>query len=298
MTDTDAYRKFLSSKVVIAEGEGFDIDPSLLHPDNYPHQNDHGFMEVYPFTTDYIVRFRQHGFLFLGKHTITTDVVRENNSTNRLGYSEMCKDATKMGAGLGEELLIFRKAPSSNETARADEPVTKDKQEYSLARWQLDAHQYWRSNGNRALLPEEAYDYERHVARLEELENRKRLSHRFMVEPPASNSPAVWDDVNMMRCLNAEQSRKRLRNHICPLPYDIVERAIRLYSNRDDLILDPFAGLFTVVVKAVEMGRRGIGIELNSDYYAAGVRYCENAERKKLSPTLLDYLAQVQASAD
>lgn len=259
----------------------------LIH---YSHQNSHGFMEVYPFTFETIAAFRRHGFLYLGEHYITTDVVRENNSTNRLGYGEMCKDATKMGAGLPEKLLIFRKQPSSNENARADEPVTKDREEYSLARWQIDAHGYWRSNGNRPLTPAEAYDYWGHIARLDELDAKGRLPRTFMIEPPVSSSGAVWDDINPMLCLNIEQQRKRKRNHVCPLPYDIVERALTLYSNPGDLVLDPFAGLFTVPMLAIKLGRRAYGIELNTEYYEAGVRYCQDAEREKLAPTLFDLL--------
>jgi DNA modification methylase len=268
----------------------------LIH---YSHQNEHGFMEVYPFTWETIAAFRKHGFLFMGEHYITTDVVRENNSTNRLGYGEMCKDATKMGAGLPEKLLIFRKQPTSNETARADEPVVKEKgpdNGYSLARWQVDAHGYWRSDGNRALTPAELYDYEAHIARLETMERKGRLPKTFMIEPPVSNDEAVWDDINPMLCLNIEQQRKRRRNHVCPLPYDIVKRAITLYSNPGDLILDPFAGLFTVPMLAIKLGRRAVGIELHTEYYEVGLKYCRDAEQEKLAPTLFDYLAQVQSS--
>jgi hypothetical protein len=42
---------------------------------------------------------RKHGFDYMGMITVITDVVRENNQTYRLGYTEMCKDGTKMGVG-------------------------------------------------------------------------------------------------------------------------------------------------------------------------------------------------------
>ena len=38
--------------------------------------------------------------------TIVTDVVRENNQTYRLGWTEQCKDGTKMGVGMPEYLLL------------------------------------------------------------------------------------------------------------------------------------------------------------------------------------------------
>jgi DNA modification methylase len=263
----------------------------LIH---YGHRTEHGFMEIYSLTADAIVHFLKHGFMYMGEHYITTDVVRENNSTNRLGYSEMCKDATKMGAGLGEKLLIFRKPPSDNTNARADIPVTKDKADYSLARWQLDAHGYWRSNGNRPLTSDELYDYEAHVERLEDLERKGRLPRKFLYEPPRSPSGEVWDSINPMRVLNAQQSQKKLKKHVCPEPFDIAERAIRLYSNPGDLILDPFGGLFTVPMMAIKLGRQAYGIDLDPVSFAAGVGYCQAAEEQVMTPTLLDYLSVVE----
>lgn len=261
----------------------------------YGHQTPTGFMEVSPFSDECVMAFRKHGWLYEGRRTIVTDVVRENASTYRLGWSEMAKDSSKMGSGLPEYLLLFRKPPTSNENSRADEPVTKDKASYSRARWQVDAHSFWRSNGNSPLLPVELYDYEAHIERLETLDNKGALPASFFMEPPKSMTHWVWDDVVYMRTLNTEQSKKRLENHICPLPFDIVERTIRLYSNEGDLVLDPFAGLFTVPVTAMKLGRIGYGIELNHDYYAAGVKYCEMTQQEKLAPTLFDLLQLQEA---
>lgn len=256
----------------------------------YGHQTKTGFMEVSPFSDECVMAFRKHGFLYEGRRTIVTDVVRENNSTYRLGWTEMSKDATKMGSGLPEYILLFRKPPTSNENSRADEPVTKDKADYTRARWQVDAHAYWRSDGNTPLTPLELYDYEAHVGRLEELDRKGGLPASFFYEPPTSPSHWVWDDVFFMKTLNSEQSRKKLENHICPLPFDIVERTIKLYSNEGDLVLDPFAGLFTVPVTAMKLDRIGYGIELNHEYYAAGLKYCEQVQAAKMMPTLFDLL--------
>lgn len=271
----------------------------------YGHQTASGVMEVSPFSDDCVRAFRKHGFLYEGRRTIVTDVVRENASTYRLGWTELTHDATKMGSGLPEYLLLFRKAPTSRDNARADEPVTKDKADYTRARWQVDAHALWRSNGDapRMLSPEEfaelapdiagrvyaaeqlarPYDHERHVALCEALDDAGRLSASYMMLPPkVTRAPedAVWDDVVFMRTLNSEQARGREQNHICPLPFDIVERAIRLYSNPGDLVLDPFAGLFTVPVTALKLGRRSVGVELNPAYFEAGVRYVQAADQE------------------
>ena len=78
--------------------------------------------------------------------------------------------------------------------------------------------------------------------------------------------------------------------HVCPLQLDIVERIIDRYSNKGDLVYDPFGGLMTVPMTAVKMKRRGYGIELNPDYFRDGVGYLQAAEAERTMPTLFDFL--------
>ena len=84
----------------------------------------------------------KHGFQYTGMITVLTDVVRENNQTYRLGWSEQCKDGTKMSVGCPEYILLFRKVPADRSKAYADTPVIKSKDDYTRAQWQIDAHSY------------------------------------------------------------------------------------------------------------------------------------------------------------
>lgn len=266
------------------------------------------FIALDPFSDQTSAAFRKHGFRLLGRITVLTDVVRENNQTYRLGYTEMCKDGSKMGVGLPEYILLLRKMPSSQDNGYADEPVVKDKADYSLARWQVDAGALYRSNGDRLLTPAELqsrsmdrigqwwkkrnlftpYDYTGHVQVGEILEQAGRLPSSFSMVAPQSAHPDVWSDISYMRSLNGEQSKRNVENHICPLPFDIVDRIITRYSNAGDLVLDPFGGLMTVPFRALTLGRRGYGVELKRDYWQAGVAYCREAEYKATVPTLFD----------
>ena len=56
------------------------------------------------------------------------------------------------------------------------------------------------------------------------------------------------------------------------------------------MIFDPFAGLFTVPLVAIKMGRRGIGTELNPDYFRDGLGYLKQEEDKKNQVTMFDLL--------
>lgn len=258
-----------------------------------------------------VFHYMKHGFRYMGRITIDTDVVRENNQTYRLGYTEMCKDGTKMGIGCPEYVLLFRKLPTDTTRAYADTPVTKMKSEYSLARWQIDAHADWKSSGNRLLTyddvkglgidsirrvfrkysKEHIYDYESHVAFAEELQDHDKLPKTFMCVDPVSKKDWIWDDVVRMRTLNSRQSQKCLQKHVCPLQLDIVERLIRRYSVKGDLVFDPFGGIQTVPYCAVKMGRRGLSTELNYDYWHDGLAYLREAESNLESPTLFDLSA-------
>lgn len=257
-----------------------------------------GMPTMEPFHAQCIEHYMKHGFAYFGMITVVTDVVRENNQTYRLGWTEQCKDGSKMGVGCPEYVLLFRKLPTDRSKAYADEPVKKSKEEYSRAQWQIDAHGYWRSSGDRLMSKEEidsvdvsnlqavyrkysreaVYSYEEHVALAKKLDEDGHLPATFMVVAPGSWTDQVWDDINRMRTLNTNQTQNNRVMHVCPLQLDIVDRLINRYSNPGDLVLDPFGGLGTVALEAIKAGRRGYTIELNNDYFRDAVGYLKDFE--------------------
>ena len=54
--------------------------------------------------------------------------------------------------------------------------------------------------------------------------------------------------------------------HGCQMPEQLLGRIIRISSNPQELVLDPFAGSGTTLVVAKKLGRRWLGIELSRDY--------------------------------
>ena len=256
------------------------------------------------------LHFQKHGFKKIGIITVVTDVVRENNQTYRLGWTEQCKDGSKMGVGCPEYILLFRKPQTDTTRGFSDIPVVKSKADYTRAQWQVDAHAFWRSSGDRKLNPEELamlphdvlsgvfkrfsleniYNYDIHINVGKELDIKGKLPSTFMSIAPGSNHNQVWTDVNRMKTMNSTQSRRNLVMHVCPLQIDIVDRIINRYSNKDDLIFDPFSGLGTVPLRAVKMGRRGIGTELNHGYWIDSCHYLHAAEKDIETPTLFDFV--------
>ena len=261
-----------------------------------------------PFHCEAVMHGIKHGFDYLGMITIVTDVVRENNQTYRLGYTEMRKDGSKMGVGSPEYVLLFHKPQSDRTKGFADAPIRKTKDDYSLARWQVDAHAFWRSSGNRSLTAEEmagygpaklakmftdfslknVYDFDFHVRIGEELQEKGALPSTFMSLAPGSHHPDVWHDVVRMRTLNGEQANRAVEKHVCPLQFDIVDRLIERYSNKGEIVYDPFAGLGTVPMRAIALGRIGGGSESNPAYFLDQVHYLRAEEKQFAMPSLFD----------
>lgn len=312
-----------------------------------------GFSVFHRFTHLVCDAMEEHGFETMGFHYIPTDVVAENNQTYRLTFGEMQKDSTKMGAGIPEEIWLFRKPPTTTDNAYADEPVQHNCEcplchnynpyenfvnsgsnllkcphkdcrqlfpeedlirhsdyQLSLAHWQVDADGYWMSSQNTLYTPgemkkweisrirnwwnfftkEHIYDYKQHVELLRELDNIGKLSKTWTTLPFQSNTDWIWSNVNRMHGLNLEQSRRKERNHICPQPYDEVDRIIELYSNPGDMVGDPFGGLCTTGRQAILKGRKAYLTELNDEYARCGNIYLKLAETKKKTPLLFDEL--------
>ena len=280
-----------------------------------------GCQTVYPFHVDCIQHYTKHGFAYMGMKTIVTDVVRENNQTYRLGWTEQCKDGTKMGVGMPEYLLLFRKPATDRTNAYADNPVIKAKKEwvanegewknpdgYSRARWQLDAAGYTRSSGDRGISPEEfstldakgifqafkkytlneIWDFEYVVKVAETLELKGKLPSGFMLLQPQSWAEDVWTDVTRMRTLNGSQWSKGKEMHLCPMQFDIADRVIEQMSSPGDIVLDPFGGLMTVPYRALLKGRKAQAVELNPQYFLDGAQYCKAAEMNVEMPSLFD----------
>lgn len=295
-----------------------------------------GFQTAYPFHCDAIRYFCRDGFAYLGMVTIVTDVVRENSQTYRLGWTEQCKDGTKMGVGMPEYLLLFRKPPTDSSNGYADLPVIKNKAEYTRSRWQIDAHAFHRSSGNRLLCPEdlvgvpherifkmfrkfsreEVYNFEHHVKLSESLETCQECNHvhigseackqqgctcrgqgrlpvTFMLFQPQSWSDEIWTDITRMRTLNLEQYNKGQEFHLCPMQFDLADRAITRYTMPGETVYDPFSGIGTVPLRAVLLNRKGMGCELSPTYFRDAAYYLDEAERKLSIPTLFDLHEEV-----
>jgi DNA modification methylase len=99
-------------------------------------------------------------------------------------------------------------------------------------------------------------------------------------------------DIDQTQTLNTPYTRGRTKDmenadkHVCPFSIPLVNRLIRMYSNPGDVVLDPFAGVGTVPMVALELGRKAIGKELKPEYFLQAVDICQQVIRQPEQMTL------------
>lgn len=99
----------------------------------------------------------------------------------------------------------------------------------------------------------------------------------------------VWYGIKETNTLNVRVARDEDdERHICPLQLDLIERAVRLWSNRGELVLSPFAGIGSEGYVSVQHGRRFVGVELKASYWATATKNLAAAEATAAAPSLFD----------
>lgn len=91
----------------------------------------------------------------------------------------------------------------------------------------------------------------------------------------------VWMDINPSRTIGYREGRDDDdERHICPLQLDVIERAIDLWTNPNDLVLSPFGGIGSEPVTAIKMGRRAVAVELKESYFRLAIKNLKEAENR------------------
>jgi DNA modification methylase/intein/homing endonuclease len=123
-------------------------------------------------------------------------------------------------------------------------------------------------------------------------ENPEHISHTdegFPVALWQRYASPVWMDIKQTNTLQAKSAREHKdEKHIAPLQLEVIERALEIWTNPGDIVLDPFDGIGSTGYVAIKMGRRHIGIELKRSYWEQAVRNLRRAENEAKQPTLFD----------
>jgi DNA modification methylase len=99
----------------------------------------------------------------------------------------------------------------------------------------------------------------------------------------------VWYGIRESATLNTAVARENDdERHICPLQLPLIERCVRLWSNKGETVLSPFGGIGSEGFVSVQQGRRFIGCELKPSYWQTACKNLERAEYEANLPTLFD----------
>jgi len=74
------------------------------------------------------------------------------------------------------------------------------------------------------------------------------------------------------------ESAKRV-GHPAPFPVELADRVIKLYSYKNDVVLDPFNGAGATCVAAKKLGRHYVGFDISDEY-------CQIAEKRLSAVTI------------
>jgi len=225
-----------------------------------------GQIGLIDFPGDIIRAATETGLIWHSRVIIWKDPVTAMQRTKALGllHKQVRKDSCMSRQGIPDYVLVFRK-PGTNPS-----PVAHSMTEFPISLWQQWASPVWQ-------------DVE------------WSTDHKIEFPPDlwAKWHALVWPDIDPSDTLQARSAREDAdEKHVCPLQLDVIRRCLNLWSNKDDVVLSPFAGIGSEGYVALEEGRKFIGFELKRSYFEQAAKNLAtvepNAKGKQMS--LLDML--------
>ena len=224
-----------------------------------------GHIGVYDFRGDIIRAYQAKGFIYHSEVCIWKDPVVAMQRTHALGllHATIKKDSSMSRQGLADYLVIMR-TPGDNEV-----PIGHTGESFPVLRWQRYASPVWAYLSN-----DPCKDPLTLRDGLEDVErpNPHYEADEFLVcsaEETSDESSGINPGNTLQHRSAREHDDER---HICPLQLSVIRRAVRLWSNPDDVVWSPFAGIGSEGYVALQEGRRFIGAELKKSYYEQASR--------------------------
>lgn len=212
----------------------------------------HGHIGMRDFRGEIVRAYEDAGWIFHSEVCIWKDpvVAQQRTKSIRLLHKQVVKDSAMSAQGLADYILTFRK-PGAN-----PEPIAGCFDEWVGDGDGPDPAKFTSPNDGR---------------------------NWYSIEVWQRYASPVWMDINQTRVLQYRDGRsEKDEQHISPLQLDVIERCIELWSNPGDTVLTPFLGIGSEVYCAVEMGRKGVGIELKPSYFAQARRNLEGLKARQM----------------
>lgn len=206
----------------------------------------------------------EHGWIFHSRITIWKDPVTEMEKTNSHGllHRNFVQRSQVVRVGLPDYLMVFVKPDPDN----MGEDVLQYRKvgDYIGERPPVESDYI---NNRRSSTP----DYYQGTV----------IEYNYSIAVWQRYASPVWFDINQQDTLNVAIARSdKDEKHLAPLQLGVIRRAIDLWTNSGETVFTPFGGVGSEPYCAVELGRKGIGIELKPEYWRIGVKNLEALEVK------------------
>jgi len=226
------------------------------------YKNRDGVAGLKDFPGEIIRLFEKYGWSYHSRVTIWKDPVIEMQRTKSHGllYKQLCKDSTYSRQGCPDYLVVFRKWADEN-----DSPVT--------------------TGGERF----DSYVGDESVVRMglavagapkgrKEAIGSNSDKRGYSIHVWQRYASPVWFDIQQTNVLNIRAARDdKDEKHICPLQLDVIEHAVKLWSNEGDTVFSPFLGIGSEGYISIKTGRKFVGIELKDSYFEQAVKNIRQA---------------------
>lgn len=269
-----------------------------------------GYIGIKDYRGKVIQMMEEEGWVYAGEVCIDKNpqVQATRNKERGLLFKSLANDSSVMRMALADYLLCFRKPGENPEPIRAGMSAKYNPNGgwITEAEWVEWAAPVWYrqvAKGTTGLpycpICGEGSCFADHLPEEEaEAEIRYRAEQRRR-NAPMDGYPGKFQETQGIRetdVLNVVQARETDdERHLCPLQLGVIERAVKLWSNPNDLIFSPFAGIGSEGYQSLLLKRRFIGIELKQSYWKSAVQNLQDAERKATSGTLFSLLESVAA---
>jgi len=215
------------------------------------------------FPGDIIRLHQKNGFVYWDRKNIWKEPLRVaiRSRDRKLMHGQLVADSSKTRGALADYVLFFKKKGDNIEPIKHPYGLTIYIGDFDLFS-DTDKMEY-------------EYLQSKYIKYREDKTNR--LSQWIWRRYASSD----WRDINAKRMLEYREAKdEEDERHVCPLHLDIIERSIILYSNLGDTVLTPFMGIGSEVFGAVNLGRKGIGIELKESYFNMAAKTLKGTQNK------------------
>lgn len=209
-----------------------------------------GFIGLRDFRGEIIRAHQEAGFIFHSEVMIRKDPVAAMQRSKSIGllHKQVCKDSALSRMAVADYVVIMRK-PGDN-----PEPMSGGFTEYHGEDPSMDAVDPGHASGH--------------------------IAGSYSVKVWQRYAESVWTDISQSDVLSYREARaEEDERHISPLQLTVIRRCLQLWTNPNDVVFSPFAGIGSELYVAIQEGRRAVGSELKASYFEQAAVNLARAER-------------------